>query len=136
MTWTYLGDPSLSSLEALRFEIQDTNSGQQLMQDEELLFLLGEQGEDVKSAAIRALGIIISRLSLQGRVVLGRFEYDPSRMINTLNQTLTDLLQSGTSSSGLVYAGGISQAERVLDENDSDLIQPRFTRGIHDNNQV
>lgn len=40
MTWTYSGDPSNSELDEYRFYISDTNQTEQLLQDEEIKFVL------------------------------------------------------------------------------------------------
>ena len=40
MTWAYSGDPSSSDLDEVRFLIQDTDNGLQLLSDEEIEFLL------------------------------------------------------------------------------------------------
>lgn len=42
-TWTYSGDPATSELDAVRFQIQDTDLSRKLLTDEELNFLLERQ---------------------------------------------------------------------------------------------
>lgn len=42
MTWSYTGDPTTSPRDELRFTLQDTDTGLQLLQDEELDFLINE----------------------------------------------------------------------------------------------
>jgi hypothetical protein len=42
MTWTYSGDPSDGDLEAIRFYVQDTDSSDQLISDEEIEFLIAQ----------------------------------------------------------------------------------------------
>lgn len=42
MAFTYSGDPTSSPRDQLRFTLQDTDSGLQLLQDEELDFLISE----------------------------------------------------------------------------------------------
>src|SRR5215510_14371352 len=140
MTWTYTGDPSLSVRDEVRFEIQDTDSCRQLIQDEELDYVINKQGGDVRSSSIQALEAIIARLSSLGKVVLGRFEYDPITTIKGLQGTLDRFLRSsgegGGEGGGLPglpvgngpWAGGLSYAERTLDATNEDLIPPRFVR--------
>lgn len=41
MSWSYSGDPADSQLDELRFIIQDTDTGLQLLSDEELGYLIG-----------------------------------------------------------------------------------------------
>jgi hypothetical protein len=44
MAWTYSGDPQNSTLDAVRFEMQDTNEDAQLLQDEEIQYALTVEG--------------------------------------------------------------------------------------------
>lgn len=59
MTWSYSGDPGTSSLDQTRFWLQDIDTSFQLMQDEELLWLLETfkeqtQGEEIYVASVAA----------------------------------------------------------------------------------
>jgi hypothetical protein len=60
MTWTYSGNPSASALDEIRFLIQDTNEDDQLLSDEELLYLL-DSYEDPYSAAVAAVVSLIGK---------------------------------------------------------------------------
>lgn len=45
MSFSYSGDPSASVLDEARFLIGDTNSAAPIMQNEEILYLIGDNGE-------------------------------------------------------------------------------------------
>jgi hypothetical protein len=62
MTWTYSGDPGDSELDEVRFLIQDTDTDDQLLSDEELTYLLNSYG-DPYSAAIAAVVSLIGKAS-------------------------------------------------------------------------
>ena len=62
MTWTYSGNPGASTLDEVRFLIQDTNTNDQLLQDEELNYLITSYG-DPYSAAVAAVSALIGRLA-------------------------------------------------------------------------
>lgn len=62
MTWTYSGNPGASTLDEVRFLIQDTNTNDQLLQDEELNYLITGYG-DPYSAAVAAVSALIGRLA-------------------------------------------------------------------------
>ena len=62
MTWTYSGDPGSSELDEVRFLIQDTDTDDQLLSDEELTYLLDSYG-DPYSAAIAAVVSLIGKAS-------------------------------------------------------------------------
>lgn len=60
MTWTYSGDPGASLLDEVRFLIQDTDTNDQLLQDEEISYLLTSYG-DPYSAAVAAVVSLIGQ---------------------------------------------------------------------------
>lgn len=62
MTWTYSGNPGASLLDEVRFLIQDTDTTNQQLQDEELSYLIGSYG-DPYSAAVAAVSALIGRLA-------------------------------------------------------------------------
>ena len=56
MSWSYSGDPSTSELDQCRFWLQDIDTTYQLMQDEELLWLLS-QSEPMQAAPLYAASV-------------------------------------------------------------------------------
>lgn len=61
MTWSYSGNPASSPLDEVRFLIQDTNSGDELLSNEELEYLLAAYAEDAFNAAIAAVQTLIAQ---------------------------------------------------------------------------
>lgn len=73
MAWTYSGNPGASDLDLIRFLIQDTDSQDQLLSNEELLYLDGIYG-DAYAAAIAAVTALIakgSRVESESKSVAG-----------------------------------------------------------------
>lgn len=62
MAWTYSGNPGSSSLDLVRFLIQDTDSTDQLLSNEEITYLIGAYG-DPYSAAIASVTSLIAKAS-------------------------------------------------------------------------
>lgn len=62
MTWTYSGNPGASTLDEVRFLIQDTNTDDQLLSDEEIEYLIDVYG-DPYSAAVAAVVSLIGKAS-------------------------------------------------------------------------
>jgi hypothetical protein len=60
MTWTYSGDPGSSSRDEVRFLIQDTDTNDQLLSNEEIDYLLTSYG-DPYSAAVAAVVSLIGQ---------------------------------------------------------------------------
>lgn len=62
MTWTYSGNPGASTLDEVRFLIQDTNTDDQLLSNEEIEYLIDVYG-DPYSAAVAAVVSLIGKAS-------------------------------------------------------------------------
>lgn len=62
MAWSYSGDPGDSALDEIRFLIQDTDTNDQLLSNEEITYLFDAYG-DAYSAAVAAVGVLIAKAS-------------------------------------------------------------------------
>jgi hypothetical protein len=60
MTWTYTGNPGDSALDEVRFLIQDTNTNDRLLTNEEINYLIDSYG-DPYSAAVAAVVSLIGQ---------------------------------------------------------------------------
>lgn len=58
MTWSYSGDPSSSTLDEIRFLIQDTNTNEQLLSNEEITYLSTEYGDPYSAAIACVIALI------------------------------------------------------------------------------
>lgn len=63
MTWTYFGDPAHSPLDAVRFLIGDTDSAEQLLQNEEISFTLTSVNNSVYKAAVKCCDAILAKFA-------------------------------------------------------------------------
>jgi hypothetical protein len=59
MTWTYSGNPGASTLDEVRFLIQDTDTTDQLLSNEELNYLIDAFDDSAYGAAISAVVSLI-----------------------------------------------------------------------------
>lgn len=131
MAWTY--DPSklsTSQRDQVRFLAQDTVSTDPLVQDEEIAFVLTLYG-DSRAAAASICEQIAAKFSRQA-----------DRSVQSLRVSLSEKskmyaarakeLRSQVVASVKPFAGGMSQAEKLADQADSDRVQPSFQRGQFD----
>jgi hypothetical protein len=63
MTFSYSGDPGASTLDLVRFLIQDTNEDDAQLQDAEILYWIGQFDGEAYSAAISCVSSLIGRLA-------------------------------------------------------------------------
>lgn len=132
MTWTYNSTSIGSSgLATVRFLIGDTNTNDQLVTDEEISAVLSN---------------ITANNYLAGALVLDRLTGYYSRQADTDNEGLNvkgsqraqafakqaATLRRQAYTSATVFVGGRSKATKEDREAESDLVQPAFTRDMHD----
>ena len=60
MTWSYSGNPGSSTLNEIRFLIQDTDTNDQLLSNEEIEYLVGVWS-DAYAAAIAAVSSLVAK---------------------------------------------------------------------------
>lgn len=139
MTWSYSGDPSLTDKDAVRFEIQDTNSSSQLLQDEEIQWaILAEtttaagspttiSGANLYSAAARCMEVLARLFSAQADTQVGTLKLTYTKQAANYTLRAQELRQRAMGYR-LPYAGGLSEQEKENITQETDRIQPAFTR--------
>lgn len=95
MAWTYSGDPSTSEKDSVRFWLQDTNVDFQLLQDEEIQYLLNQFGQnlsmgDVYVAALAA-EILSNRFAQEVSVSADGVSVQLSELQDRFNQLAMNL---------------------------------------------
>ena len=126
-TWSYSGNPSASSLDQVRFLVGDTDGADQLLSDEEILWLIGAEPTVYKAAAMACRSIVTSGTLVDKRV--GDFELKASMRADQYTD-LAKSLERRSALSATPYAGGLTRSEHVV--SDTDATRPAFTVGMHD----
>lgn len=132
MTFSYSGDPRKRDLDMVRFLLQDTECSTAQFTDEEINALLATDCNPYMAAA-NAADILGSRYARVTRVKIGDYEEDGGTMSQNYYNLSKKLRTQARRRGVTFYAGGLSQAERVEDKQDTDLVQPSFERGMDDN---
>lgn len=123
MTWSYSGNPSSSDRDAVRFLVQDVDTASQLVQNEEIDYLLTARGS-VLAAAIAVASAIAAQLSRETVSVAGALQYREYQLL--INRLRSDLSIYGASA----YVGGVSVSEKDVYETDTDRVVPAFTKDL------
>ena len=131
MSWTYSGDPAASDADAVRFLIGDTSTTDQQLQDAEIAYLLTTEGSVYRAAAqaARSIGAKYARLVDKS---VGDLRLSYSQRAASYEKLAASLVARATTRTATPYAGGISAADKALDEQDTDLAKPAFTVGQFD----
>ena len=126
MSWSYSKDPTLSDLDAVRFEIGDTDITHPLLDDEEIEYALNVE-PNIYSAAARCCEAISAKFARDADYRLGPQAVQASQRAKAYADKAVELRRKG--SMGKPYAGGIQKGEEALDKY---LRQPAFKRGLMD----
>lgn len=131
MTWTYSGDPSSTNRDAVRFLIGDTDNTSQLVTDEEIAYMLTQEGSTSSAAArvCRSLAAKYARFMDQS---VGDLNISYSQRFKQFSEMAAKLESDASSRVGIPYAGGISQSDKDSRESDTDRVLPASKVGVHD----
>ncbi len=129
MGWNYSGNPAASDKDAVRFLIQDTQANRPLLQDEEIAWLLTQEANGFTAAAM-CCDILVARGGAVSSKHVGPLSltYDPKFYLE-----LAATLRSRGLAYQVPYIGGISIADKQINDTNPDAVSPRFFRGMFDN---
>ncbi len=145
MAWTYddtkFNDATASptyppatvgQLMQVRLLIQDTNTARQLFQDNEIYFTITKQANVFMSAAVLCDSLVAKGGSIESKKV--------GELAITYNvkfyQSLAGSLRAQGSGHQVPYAGGISVADKIAQQSDTDWVTPAIVRGLDNNPQA
>lgn len=133
MTWTYSGDPASSDEDAVRFLIGDTVSSEKLVEDEEITWTVS-QWNDIYMAAAAVCDAISASYAVEGNVSADGMSFSGLDVASSFAKRASQLrrMSGWQRQASEPYVGGISWAERVKADQDSDLIAPYFRSHQHD----
>jgi hypothetical protein len=132
MTWSYSGNPASSELDEVRFLVGDTDTTDQLVQNEEISWALTEEANPRMAAARVALALAL-KFSRKADKQVGDLRIAYSSLYKHYLE-VAEALKADAATVGVVpYAGGISISDKDTVENDTDRYRPSFRRGMHDN---
>lgn len=135
MSFSYSGDPSSSVLDAIRFEIQDTNAAAPLLDDGEIKYAIREgapstplsQGE-VFAAAARCCEALARRFAAQADTQFGSIKTTYSKQAEVYAERAIELRKRAQGSHA-PFAGGLSVSEKESRESETDRVASRFKIG-------
>ena len=131
MTWSYSGDPRKNDADQVRFLIQDTDKDDQLIQNEEIKFLLELEGSPLKAAA-KSAEIIWAKFARLVDERVGRVSKSFSQRAKHYKDLMKQLRRSAAIKEALPFAGALKESQKDVLEEDNDRVQPSFTRELHD----
>lgn len=127
MTWTYDGDPSANTRDEVRFLVGDTDTNDQQLSDEEIAYLLAEEG-NVAGAAVAAVKGLLAKYARLVDKSVGDLKLSYSQRAGQYAKLLQTLERRRLVRGVGIKAGGTSLARKETVEQDTDRVQPSFKR--------
>ncbi len=129
MTWSY--DIALvATKDQVRFLVGDTDTADQLTQDEEIVWALTEQG-NVYGAASLVASTLATRFGRQVDKSVGDLKLKFGERAERYTKLSEELKKRVLGRSRLHTTGAESIASKRVDRQDTDLVDPFFTRNTH-----
>lgn len=135
MTWSYslAGLAAGSQKDIIRFMIGDTLTNDQQLQDEEINFCYSFR-LSTYGACAQACEALASQLSRKADTVTGELRTLYSGQARAYAKRAIDYENYAAVTAGpLVYAGGISIIDKLIEDADPDRVSPQFNLGMMDN---
>jgi len=135
VTWSYT-DPSASDKDAVRYLVGDTNSADPQTTDEEIAWSLTEFSNTRHAAALvcRALAAKYAKCAVSVRV--GDVSTSNAAAVSKAYAARAKELDPNGLTKGAAIVlprfGGLSISEKETLSEDSDAVQPSFSRGMND----
>lgn len=136
MTWSYSGDPTSDPKDEVRFLIGDTDSDDQLIEDEEINYLLDKEGGIILEAAARAAGAIAAKFAREADKDIGDYSISASQRAEAyreLEKALSKESKDSRAKSAIPFAGGISRDDKKQTRQDTDRVDPKFRKDLMEN---
>jgi hypothetical protein len=142
-TYTYTGQPATDSKDAVRFTLADMNRDGLgwMLTDEEILWTLTQEGNNVYRAAARCADTIAAQHAGNRDVSqkrIGDLQIMYARQQGAMKDwfDIARAMRRLANRAIMPYAGGLSKTEANADRLDPDLVQGAFHRGMHDSRKV
>jgi len=129
MTWSYSGSPGDSDLDEVRFRAQLTDYDDERISDEEITFILTKEDTNIGAAAF-CCEILAAKFASEVDVTVGssgEFKLKASQLSAQFS-TRAVALRKEASKHASPWSAGISEAEKLAQEERTDRVEPAFTR--------
>lgn len=126
--WSYSGDPSDSSEDAVHFLIGDTDPNCPLVKDAEITWALNQNGGNIYLAALEVIEAAIRRFSRTPNIKVGDVQKNGSEIVTNLRTAKRDL-QNRAMAGVEPFFGGLSKSGKRDLESQPDDVQPSFRIG-------
>lgn len=119
----------------VRLTIGDTDVTNAMLQDEEITYYLTEEGGNVLQASARAAGAIAAKFARLVATSVGDVRVEAQQQFEHYRDMASDLSDQAVRHGGTAvpYAGGLTVTDVGTRRDNTELVDPFFTRTTGDN---
>jgi hypothetical protein len=132
MAFTWNGDPAASTLEEIRWHIGDIVEANAKFTDAEINYAYDEEGTVLGAAALLCEQLAATYAESVSRA-LGPLRVELSNLMEQYEKKAEKFRKRAQALTGTPYAANISQTDEEAWEDNTDIKQPIFEKGMHDN---
>lgn len=136
MSWEYSGNPAASAKDAVRFLVGDTDNSDPLLQDQEIIWLLGMYNQAPINTAIRACEAIMTKFARMANETVGQVKIDFNQKYKAYQEMRAELQRRLATEDATPFAGGISISQKHVENQNRDRVLPDFTKHMQENEQI
>jgi hypothetical protein len=137
VSFSYSGNPANSPIDELRFLLGDTDLDAFILSDEELSWIIAQNGGTASGAYVASLKRIVLMYARLKDESVGEVSIKYSQMYRNYKDML-DREESSTANMdvGSIYAGGIFVDDKIANINNHDIVRPKFTKDLGNNKHI
>lgn len=135
-SWSYSGNPRANAKDAVRFTIGDTDSREPLLLDGEIEYLLELYNNVVLNASIRACEMVMAKFTRLVDETVGSVSVQWSSRQQSFMKLRNELTSRLAKEDCIPFAGGISVSQKVTERQNSDRVNPDFSKHMMENEQI
>lgn len=135
MTWSYSGNPSSSSTDAVRFLVGDTDTNDQLISNEEISYLITEHGS-VNRSASEAARAIAAKFARNMNRSIGGLQADFAAKYRQYLELADNLLTKEETDPVGPFLSGYKKDEKQAREDDTNREMIYVRKGFQDNKRA
>jgi hypothetical protein len=121
----------MGSIAKVRRLVGDTDSTDYRLLDADITAILADNNGDDYKAAAEAARSIAAQLAMQEDIKISETTLSGNSAYLNMIKLAESLEKQAARSFAIPYAGGISKADKLARESNTDRVQPAFTRALH-----
>lgn len=135
MSFSYTPE-SPRDIDYVRLNIRDTDNNNAKFQDEEIEMILNEEGGNVLYASYNLCLTLSAKFAYLASTKIGDYEVKYTDL-SKYYQSLADKFRiKAATRSAVPYAGALTHADKEVDEENLDMVQPRFYTQMQEYNKT